>query len=164
MSEKVVPWLVFEVGPDFYCALNLEYVVEIVPSVTLSPLPNAGRVLDGLANIRGTVIPTINMRRVFQLEDRPISHSDHLIIVKTSQGHNIGLRVDRTVELANLQLSGNECMAGRVCSVPYITGIAKHNDRLILLHDPNLLVETLTARLSLQSGDIAPARLQEAAV
>jgi len=150
------PWLIFELTSEFRAAVKLDHVVEIVPAVTLPPLPNAGPFIEGVADIRGRVMPVLNMRRVFQLEDRPMIYSDHLIIVRTSQQQLCILRVDRTIELVDLNPDAESLSADNLVRVPYIDGVAKHNGRLILLHNPLSLISVLSNQ-SERSGILAAA-------
>jgi purine-binding chemotaxis protein CheW len=52
----------FTVGP-FRCALDVMRVREVVPARTVSPLPGAGPLVEGVVELRGTLLPVIDLRR-----------------------------------------------------------------------------------------------------
>ncbi len=156
MSSDKQQWLIFELTSDFRAAVKLDQVVEIVPALTLSPLPNSGKYIDGLADIRGSVIPVLNMRAVFELEDHPMVHSDHLIIVRTSHDQLCILRADRTIELAQLESGTGSGSSNSLITVPFIDDVIKHNGHLIMLHNPESL-KTLLSRKSVPMETFAAA-------
>lgn len=52
----------FTVGP-FRCALDVMRVREVVPARTVSPLPGAGPLVEGVVELRGALLPVIDLRR-----------------------------------------------------------------------------------------------------
>lgn len=125
--------IVFNLDEQRY-ALRLSAVERIVRIVEITPLPNAPEIVLGVVNVRGQVIPVVNMRKRFLLPDREVTLSDHLIIARTAK---------RTVALVADAVSGvveywEEELAATDRILPdlkYVEGVAKREDGLILIHN-----------------------------
>jgi len=85
-------FVIFHVKDEMF-AVPLAEVKEIIrmPDVVRMPLSPAS--LEGLANLRGTVLPVVSLRSVFGFEQ--IDHDDTTRVVVLDQGRPIGLVVDR---------------------------------------------------------------------
>jgi len=66
-------------------ALNLSVVERVLPSVEVTPLPQAPEKILGIINFHGKILPVIDMRNAFNLPKRDISLDDHFIIARTSR-------------------------------------------------------------------------------
>ena len=78
-SLRLVPFLL----DDHRYALHLGVVERVIPAVEITPLPKAPEIVLGLINIRGKIIPTLNIRRRLQLPERETELTDHFIIANT---------------------------------------------------------------------------------
>src|SRR5208283_3717390 len=67
------------------CALDITEVERVIRAVEITPVPKAPDIVLGVINIRGKVIPALNIRKRFGLPDRAISLSDSFIIADTSR-------------------------------------------------------------------------------
>lgn len=77
-------------------------VIEVVRAATLSPLPKPSAIVEGLLNLRGRVLPVVDVRRLFQLPTRDILQTDHFVVVQ-SENRMAALRVDQALDLVRLQ-------------------------------------------------------------
>src|SRR5262249_2567798 len=76
-------------------------VRELVRAVAIVPLPMAPPGVEGVVNLRGRVVPVIDLRARLGLASRPVAPSDHMIVV--SLGERLAaLRVDRALDLVRL--------------------------------------------------------------
>jgi purine-binding chemotaxis protein CheW len=115
-------------------ALPLEDVRELVRAVRLTPLPRAPAVVEGLLNLRGELLPVLDLRRRFRLPARRLSASDHLIVAQV--GHRgLALRVDRAEGLLALEPGQLDASPRELPGVGYVAGALKLPDGLVLLHD-----------------------------
>ncbi|WNG30914.1 purine-binding chemotaxis protein CheW [Cystobacter fuscus] len=115
-------------------ALPLEDVRELVRAVRLTPLPRAPSVVEGLFNLRGELIPVLDMRRRFRLPARRLLPSDHFII--TQAGPRVmALRVDRAEGMQPLEPHALDTTPRELPGVGYVAGVVKLPDGLVLLHD-----------------------------
>jgi purine-binding chemotaxis protein CheW len=92
--------LVFEVGEQRY-GLRAADVLEIVPAVTVTPVPDAPAHVEGMLNLRGRAVPVVDVRASLGLPRRAAAHTDHLIVVGVEEGA-AALRVDRATELVSV--------------------------------------------------------------
>jgi purine-binding chemotaxis protein CheW len=115
-------------------ALPLEDVRELVRAVRLTPLPRAPPVVEGLLDLRGELLPVLDMRRRFRLPARRLSPSDHLIVAQAGR-RNLALRVDRAEGLLALEPGQLDASPRELPGVGYVAGALKLPDGLVLLHD-----------------------------
>ena len=125
--------LVFEVGGQRYALRSLE-VRELVRAVTIVPLPSASAIIEGIINVRGAVVPVLDIRTRFRLPITAAAHTDHLILA-WANGRLVALRADRALDLARLEASDLEDARAVVPGADYVAGVAKLPDGLVLIHD-----------------------------
>jgi purine-binding chemotaxis protein CheW len=82
-------------------ALPIEPIVQIIPMVTLTPLPQITKVVEGIINVRGMVVPIVNMRRHLGLPEIPLELHTPILLVKVNE-RAIGLIVDEVLDVINL--------------------------------------------------------------
>jgi purine-binding chemotaxis protein CheW len=147
--------LVFEVGGQRYGVLA-PTVREIVRAVTIVPLPRAPAVIEGIINVRGSIVPVLNVRLRFRLPERPLEHTDHFIVARAG-ARLVALRVDRAIGLTRLEAAAVEDAKGAVPGVEYVAWVAKLPDDLVLVHD----LETFLSRAEEETLDAALAPPRE---
>lgn len=89
--------LVFEIE-DRRFGIHSCAVVEVVRAVKLSPPPQRAAMLEGLLNLRGNIVPILDLRSALGITSRPIKHTDHLIVSRMD-GRVVTFRVDKAVDL-----------------------------------------------------------------
>jgi purine-binding chemotaxis protein CheW len=117
-------------------ALDLSVVERIIQSVEITPLPEAPDIVLGIINIKGKIIPVVNIRRRFRLSEKDIEPTNRLIIAHT---------LKRTVALVvDVVLGVIETLEDRVVKadtvlpgLDYVQGVVKMEDGMILIHDLN---------------------------
>jgi len=115
-------------------ALRLAAVERIVRAVEITPLPKAPEIVLGVINVRGEIIPVVNVRRRFRLPERELDLTDQLMIARTAK-RKVALVVDAVTELipcAEGQISEAETV---LPSIEYVEGVARMRDGLIFVHD-----------------------------
>ena len=125
--------LVFEVEGQRY-GLPTADVRELVRAVTITPLPNAPAVIEGVVNVRGRVLPVLDMRARFRLPARPLDPSDHFIVASAG-ARGVILHVDGATHLALLDEDKIQPSATLGPSATYVAGVAKLEDGMVLIHD-----------------------------
>jgi len=133
----------------------MDAIREIVRAVSISALPEAPAIVAGVINVRGTVIPVLDLRARFGANARPVQPSEHFIIVEGQQ-RAVALRVDRAVEMAQLDDSEVDAVTGVAAATPYVVGAVKMPDGLVLIHDPRAFLSeaesiALSAAISSQA-------------
>ncbi|MCJ7523801.1 MAG: chemotaxis protein CheW [Candidatus Aminicenantes bacterium] len=125
--------VVFALDEPHY-ALLLSSVERVVRAVEITPLPKAPKIVLGIINAQGRIIPVIDVRQRFRLPAREMKLDNRFIIASTSR-RLVALMVDSVAgvrELADGQMVNVEQ------SLPfaeYLKGVAKLEDNLVLIHD-----------------------------
>jgi purine-binding chemotaxis protein CheW len=125
--------LVFELEGQRY-GLPTADVRELVRAVTITPLPNAPAVIEGVVNVRGRVLPVLDMRARFHLPARPLDPSDHFIVASAGP-RGVILRVDRATHLAVVAEGSVQPRETLGPGAAYVAGVARLEDGLVLIHD-----------------------------
>lgn len=114
------------------CAISCEYVVEIIPRVTLDHVPDAPPEVLGVINLRGRVVPVVDMRaRVSRSEALPVYQ--HLVIVR-AKNKQLGLAVDEVRDVVAVPEDAIE-KPGEVAGVRS-PGVVRIEDDLVLVLGP----------------------------
>jgi len=115
-------------------ALPLSQVERVLRALEITPLPKAPEIILGVINVRGKVIPVVDVRKRFHLPERRISPSDQIIISHTSRR-----RVALIVDEVNGVIEPPESFvidAGNILPhMEYVEGVVKLKDGMILIHD-----------------------------
>lgn len=94
--------LVFELAGQHF-ALPAGDVQELLGAVAITPWPR-NVALEGVIDLRGDVLPVLDLRRALGLPAKPVELADHLLIVRTSD-RVFAVRVDRAIALAEFETS-----------------------------------------------------------
>lgn len=115
-------------------AVSLSTVETAVRMVEVTPLPKAPQIVIGVINLRGRVVPVLDMRARFGLPKRQPSPVDQLIIARTSR-RTVALVVDGVrgvVECpAHQTIAAEEIVPG----MKYVTGVIKLEDGMLFIHN-----------------------------
>lgn len=128
-----VQLLTFELSDRLF-ALPARLVREVARTVALASLPKAPPIVEGVINVRGALVPVLDIRQRFGLPSRPITLDQHLIIAHTGP-RLVALRVDRALDLVVVDKDVIETAALVAPGVEYVAGIAKVADGLLVIHD-----------------------------
>jgi purine-binding chemotaxis protein CheW len=121
-------------GEEF--AVDILAVREINRMMTLTRVPNSPPEVEGVINLRGKIIPVIDLRRRFGLTQSDHSQDSRIVVVEVNE-RVVGFIVDRVHEVLRIQKSIVEPAPEMVCSIDsdFIAGVGKLEDRLVILLD-----------------------------
>jgi len=128
-------YLTFTLGSEAY-GLDILRVQEIKGYTAVTPIPNAPDYLKGVMNLRGTVIPVIDLRRRFRMEVADYT-AFTVVIVVTVGPRVMGLVVDAVSEVLDVapgDVEPTPDLGGQVDG-GFVSGLAKTGDRLVVLLD-----------------------------
>lgn len=121
-------------------ALGIDTVREVLDGVEITQVPQSPAHLCGVINLRGSVVPVLEMRKKFGLSDRTANEQICIIIleVKFDDEHSlVGVIADSVCEVITLE--ENEInpapRIGTALNTDFIRGMGKHNDKFITLLD-----------------------------
>jgi purine-binding chemotaxis protein CheW len=132
----------FKVGAELY-ALDIMRIKEIIRPQKLTPIPKAPSFIEGVINLRGSVIPVADMRKRF---DQPINAENrkNRIVICSLAGRVIGLLVDEVTEVK--RFSRKEIAPSpqfiHGAQADYFLGVARRDDDLIMLIDLEKVLST----------------------
>jgi len=119
-------------------AFPVEDVIEVLRMVAVTPLPEAPAWVVGVINVRGRVIPVIDLRcRLGMLPREPDLSTP--IVVAASDGSATGFVADDVVEVLSLPREALQPPDRQTGPAPAVSAVARHGDRLILVLDPRRL-------------------------
>lgn len=140
-ASRLAPeqWLAFRVGEQMY-GVEISSVREIVRTPEITPVPQSPPSVAGVMHRRGRIIPVIDLRK--RLDCAVTQSSKTRVLVTMLEGKLTGLLVDQASEVLKIaaaeiepspKLFGDE-------EEGFVTGIAKHRDKLVVLLDANKLL------------------------
>lgn len=131
--ERSISLLVFALDDQRY-ALHLSAVDRVVRMVDITALPNTPEIVLGVINVKGRVIPVVNVRRRFQLPDREIALTDQLVIAHTAAHRPVALVANSVIGTLEYP-APNFVEAERIFpGIEHLDGVAKFEDGLIFIH------------------------------
>lgn len=124
-----------KLGDEEY-AIDVLKITEIIRTVEITIVPRMESYILGVMNLRGKVVPVIDLRVRFNLDSCDFDKSTRIIVVSVDK-ENIGFVVDEVTEVIRIKRSMVEPTPPLVGSIgqEYILGICKYDSRLIMLLD-----------------------------
>lgn len=132
MEKQMV---VFELGNEFY-GVDIAAVEGIIKMQTITKMPQAPAFVEGITNLRGSVVPVIDLRTRFGLPRQEASKETRIITI-VMDSTKIGMVVDGVSEVLSVPDDSIEPPPAMVTTVnsAFIKGIAKLADRLVIILD-----------------------------
>lgn len=153
MPSQEVQLACFRLGPEMY-ALDIMRIKEIIRPQKLTSVPKAPAFVDGMINLRGTVIPVIDLRKRFDLPPIPMDRKTRIVICAIFEKF-VGLVVDEVTEvrryLRHEVRPAPEFVKGK--GAEFFMAVCQRESDLIMLID---LERLLTSEEILDFKKIAP--------
>ncbi len=134
MSD-IVELVVFKLCDEHY-GIDIHNVENIEKVMPITRVPYTERYVEGVVNLRGNIIPIIDLRSRFKLEKIQRGDDARIIIVKVND-IRIGMIVDSSSEVLQLeknQIDSAPSIKGNI-DEDYITHIGKNDGRIVMLLD-----------------------------
>jgi purine-binding chemotaxis protein CheW len=125
--------LVFEVGGQHH-GLPAAEVQELLRAVSVVPTPSASAPVEGVINLRGRIVPVLDVRSRFRLPTRPVEHTDHFIVARAGE-RLVALRVDRVLDLVLLDTADVAETRDVVPGLEHVARVARLPHDLVFLHE-----------------------------
>ncbi len=126
--------VVFKLGKEEY-GVDIAKVQEIVRIQEITHIPQAPPFVEGIVNLRGQIIPIIDLKKRFNLECKEGDEKEKRVIVVNIGGQIIGIVVDNVSEIIRIPKDKVEPPPPIVAGIEseYIDGVGKLDKRLIIL-------------------------------
>jgi len=149
-EEQIV---VFRLGGEDY-GIEINQVREIIRKREITPVPRQPPYVEGVINVRGTIIPVINLKKRFGLLGDP-STQPHTIIVESGEGL-VGILVDSVSEVIRVPKDRIHHPPSVSMSVDsqYLRGICRVGDRLLIYLDVKKVVRAIPTSSSTMEDQV----------
>jgi len=142
-SSQENKYVTFKSGNEYF-GLRIQCVNEIIVYQEITQVPESENYIKGLINLRGKIIPVIDVRMRFKQEPMPYTDRTCIIVI-TVKDTVVGLIVEKIAEVVEITEEniidsptlGNEDK----CQNKYVYGIGKVGDSVKLLLDPEKLIK-----------------------
>ncbi len=139
MQSLAGKYLTFLLGGEEY-ALHILHVREIVGLLPITPIPRTLDYLLGVVNLRGKVIPVVDLRRRLSMRARAATPETCIIFLELPAAESnaiVGVVVDEVADVRDFQASALEPAPelGSNIDNRFFLGIAKHAERVVLILD-----------------------------
>ncbi len=153
-KEELFQYVTFKIGDEDF-AIDIIKVQEIIREVEVTEVPQSHEFIDGIASLRGKVMPIISLRMTFGLPKLE-NDNDNRVLVTDLNGVTVGLVVDSVSEILRLSPKDIEPPPHTAGSdkAEYIKGVGKIGDRLLIILDIDkvLTMQESEALGSLEAG------------
>ncbi len=156
--------LAFSLGTEHY-GIEISRIREIIGIIDITPLPQTPDYVKGVINLRGRIIPVLDLRSRFDLES--VEHTDETCIIvieltnpDSEESIQMGAVVDTVSEVMDIDSEQVEAPPRLGCSIStdYIQSLGKVDDRVIVMLDiDRLLSETEVRSLTGAADEQSPA-------
>ena len=135
LSGKTLQVVTFALGSEEY-GVDIAQVQEINRMVTITHVPRAPQFMEGVINLRGQLIPIIDLRSRFGMERSERTKNTRIVVTEIGS-KRIGMVVDSVSEVLRIPVEQIEDAPDLVAGVDteYIRGVGKMGDRLIIMLD-----------------------------
>lgn len=127
--------ILFKIGSGEF-ATDILMVKEITLTQEVTPVPGTPDIVAGVLNLRGSLIPVLDLRRRLRLRATTISEQPRILIALLNE-KRIGLYVDRASDFIRVDETQIEPVPAMLQEIGahYITGVLRYENRLIALMD-----------------------------
>ncbi len=140
LARNVAQFVTFRIEGQAY-AIRIEQIREIVILTQVTRIPQVPVYVEGVSNLRGSIIPIVNLRTLFGLPAKPNDADTRTIVVNVGD-RTIGCLVDSVTQVVRIDQeairSAPETVTGQGAS--YIAGFARVQEQLIVLLEINELL------------------------
>jgi purine-binding chemotaxis protein CheW len=127
--------VVFSLGEEDY-AVDITMVREIIQMQPITRVPGTPQSVEGVINLRGSIIPIVDLRKRFRLS-KIERDKDTRIVVVSCKGQDVGVIVDSVAKVLRIPVDTIEAASSVFNGehLEHLMGIVKLSDKLVILLD-----------------------------
>jgi purine-binding chemotaxis protein CheW len=139
-------YLTFFLADEEY-AVNIQRVKEIIEYATVTKVPKVPQWIRGVINLRGNVVPVVDLAVRFGLEERPVTKTTCIVIVEVQQDSErtvmgvIADAVNQVIDLAPKDIEEPPAFGTRV-RLEYLFGMGKLGKKFSLILNTDTVLST----------------------
>jgi len=140
-EQQLIQLVTFSIGEEEF-GVDILQVQEIIRTMEITNVPRAPEFVEGVINLRGKVIPIVDMRSRFGLESKKHDKYTRIIVIENDM-IIVGFVVDSVSEVLRLPATQVQPPPPVVAGMDsdYIDGVGKLEDRLLILLDLDSLLD-----------------------
>jgi len=145
-AQKYQQYVGFILDEQEY-AIPIEKIQEIVLYNGVTRLPQVPAFVEGVTNLRGNIIPILNLRVILGMQNREINPDTRVVVVHV-QKKTIGLIVDSVTQVKKVdpQVIQSPESAIALGASNHIAGLTKENDHLLILLDIEKMMQSINVQ------------------
>lgn len=153
LSGELIQVVSFHLGSEEY-GVDISQVQEIIRMVEITHVPRAPHFMEGVINLRGQLIPIIDLRTRFAMPRAEQTKSTRIVVTEIGS-KRVGIVVDSVSEVLNIPMEQIEEAPDMIAGVgtEYIQGVGKVGERLVILLDLTMVI-TGEEKADLESLDL----------
>jgi purine-binding chemotaxis protein CheW len=134
-QNSIIQIVVFRLANELYGA-DISAVREVGPLQRVTRVPRTPHYVEGVTNLRGRVIPVIDLRKRLGLPTATATKATRIAVAEIDGGQ-VGMIVDAVVEVLRIPMNSIEPPSAMLSKIDsdYMLGVAKVGDRLIIMLD-----------------------------
>ncbi len=138
-------YLSFELDQEYYC-VDILRVQEILGFTEMTRVPNTPEFVKGVLNLRGAIVPVIDLRSRFELSTADHSKTTVIVVlaVKTSSKEKVvGIIVDAVSDVLNITKQGIKSVpeTGTKVQTEFLTGLVSSESRMVMIMNVDNLLD-----------------------
>jgi purine-binding chemotaxis protein CheW len=138
-EERQIQLVTFQLGEEHY-GINIMSVDGIVRVEETRSIPNAPSYVEGIFNLRGEIIPIINLHKRFHLRKAELSEEDELLsgfIIIDIKGMKLGIIIDKVSRVVTVDLNKMQAPPQMLSGIgaEYIQGVFNRDDGYLIMLD-----------------------------
>ncbi len=139
-KDLISQYVVFNIEEEEY-GIEIKKVTGIEKDFSVTRVPKVPEYINGVINLRGNILPIIDLRKRFHLPEKEIDHETRIIVVRQGEAQ-AGIVVDSVSEVVKLQADKIENLSSIDLSGEnqFLSGVGNYENKLINIIDlENLL-------------------------
>lgn len=139
MADTTIQMVTFQLGVENY-GINIMDVKEIYSIQEVRDIPNAPAYVEGIFNLRGDIIPIINLHKRFHLQKAELSEDDALLsgfIIINLDGMQLGIIIDKVLRVVSIDQGQIQPPPQMITGIgtEYIQGVIHQDDGYLIILD-----------------------------
>lgn len=161
VRTKELQLVVFQLANETY-GVDIAQVSEIRELQKITRVPRCPEFIEGIINLRGRIIPVVDLRTRFGLPAEEWTANTRIVVVEIG-GNTIGVIVDAVLEVLNIHSEAIEPPPPVIANLDsdFLFGVAKLDQRLIILLDLDRVLSR-TEKKVLMDGDFKDGAMDKA--
>ncbi len=136
-SESARNLVTFRLDKEIY-GLPIDSISKIISMVTITPIPKVHHAIEGIINVRGDIVPVINLRRYLGVPEVPLGLHTPIVLVQMPE-RTMGLIVDEVMDVLEVEAEQvthlEQIIPEELGEVPILQGVVHSREGAILLLD-----------------------------